>query len=143
VPVPDLADPRPPYLQIADELRRQITTGHYQPGERLPSLPTMTAQYSSASETVRRALRVLRDEGLVATQSTRGTFVLKSAGEPEPDPRLAKLEAALQEAEARLSRHVDSEIAQLRERVEYDEARIEALETASGGEDAVHRWRPG
>jgi GntR family transcriptional regulator len=127
VPVPDLADPRAPYLQIADDLRRKIKEGLYQPGDRLPSLPTMTAEYSSASETVRRALRELRDEGLVATQATRGTFVLKHPGEPEPDPELARLESEIRAAEKRLAQRIDDEVGRLREELEYMQAQVIAL----------------
>jgi DNA-binding GntR family transcriptional regulator len=133
VPVPDLADPRAPYLQIADDLRHQINAGRYQPGDRLPSLPAMSAQYSSASETIRRALAKLRDEGLVATQSTRGTFVLRTPAEPQPSPEITRLETALQEAEARLTRHIDTEIARLREELQYTRAQVMALDERTGG----------
>lgn len=128
--VPDLGDPRAPYLQIADDLRRQIKAGRYQPGERLPSLPTMSATYGSAAETIRRALGKLRDEGLVATQSTRGTFVLRRP--PDPDPGAGEFEPALKAAEERLTRHVDNEIAKLREELEYTQAQVLALGEQAG-----------
>lgn len=127
MPVPDLADPRPPYLQIADDLRKQITSGHYQPGDRLPSLPTMEDTYSCAAATVRHALGVLRDEGMVATQSTRGTFVLRPSPKQDVPPDMSQVEAAVREAEARITRHVDGEIARLREELEYTQAQVEAL----------------
>jgi GntR family transcriptional regulator len=107
VPVPDLADPRAPYLQIADDLRRQIEAGRYQPGDRLPSLPTMQDTYGCAAATVRHALRELRDEGLVATQSTKGTFVLRAEPEPEPDPQFVRLESALRDVLRRLDKVED------------------------------------
>jgi DNA-binding GntR family transcriptional regulator len=90
----------------------------------------MSQEYSSASETVRRALRVLRDEGLVATQATRGTFVLRPPAEAEPSPEFARLEAELREAEDRLTRHINGqgeEIAKLREELEYTQAEVMAL----------------
>jgi len=127
VPVPDLADPRPPYLQIADDLRRKIADGRYKPGDRLPSLPAMSSEYRSASETIRRALAVLRDEGLVATQATRGTFVLRPASEPPPDPDIARLESALEAAEKRLAQRIDDEVGKLREELEYTQAQVIAL----------------
>jgi DNA-binding GntR family transcriptional regulator len=133
VPVPDLADPRAPYLQIAEHLRSQITGGHYQPGDRLPSLPVMTGEYKVSSETVRRALRELRDEGLVATQATRGTFVLKAEPDRQADPVLARLESEIRDTDARLTRRSDeqaAEIARLREELEYTQAQVMAL---SGG----------
>ena len=77
MPVPDYADPRPAYMQIADDLRGQIEAGKYGPGDRLPSNRLMSEQYGVAAETLRQALDVLRGEGLIATQSTRGTFVLR------------------------------------------------------------------
>jgi DNA-binding GntR family transcriptional regulator len=97
VPVPDFGDPRAPYVQIADHLREQIAAGRYQPGDRLPSISALVAEYGSATETVRRALGVLRAQSLVETHSTRGTFVLRPPGEPEPDAAVAKLSAELAE----------------------------------------------
>lgn len=132
MPVPDLGDPRPPYLQIADDLRRQIKAGRYQPGDRLPSLPAMTETYRSAAETVRRALGKLREEGLVATQSTRGTFVLRKPAEPQPGST-GQFEAALGAVEDRLTRHIDGEIAKLREELEYTQAQVMALTEQTGG----------
>jgi GntR family transcriptional regulator len=107
VPVPDVADPRPPYVQIADDLRRQIKAGRYKPGDRLPSNKAMAEEYRSAPETIRRALGALRDEGLTATHSTRGTFVLREASEPEPSPEFVRLLAALQSVEHRLDKIED------------------------------------
>jgi DNA-binding GntR family transcriptional regulator len=114
MPVPDYADPRPAYLQIADDLRGQIEAGKYGPGDRLPSNRLMSEQYGVAAETLRQALDVLRGEGLIATQSTRGTFVLRRPGERTSDgatsaERLEKLEsevADLREGFSRLQAQV-------------------------------------
>ena len=107
MPVPDLADPRPPYLQIADDLRRQIKAGRYKPGDRLPSHKAMAETYQSAPETIRRALGALRDEGLTATQSTKGTFVLREASEPEPNPEFVRLQSVLHDVLERLDKIED------------------------------------
>ena len=85
MPVPDYADPRPAYIQIADDLRGQIEAGKYSPGDRLSSNRLLSEQYGVAAETLRQALDVLRGEGLIATQSTRGTFVLRKSGERPSD----------------------------------------------------------
>jgi DNA-binding GntR family transcriptional regulator len=119
-------------MQIADELRRQIKAGRYQPGDRLPSVATMATEYHSATETVRNALRALRDEGVVATQSTRGTFVLRAPGEAKPDPEVVRLESEIRAAEARLAEHFDGELAKLREELEYTQAQVMALERQQG-----------
>ena len=112
MPVPDLADPRPPYLQIADDLRRQIRDGRFQPGERLPSNKAMADTYQSAPETIRRALSMLRDEGLTATQSTRGTFVLRPVADPQPSPEFVRLAAMLDDVAGRLGK-VEARLAEL------------------------------
>lgn len=112
MPVPDLADPRPPYQQIADDLRRQIRAGRFQPGDRLPSNKAMAETYQSAPETIRRALSVLRDEGLTATQSTRGTFVLRLVADPEPSPEYVRLTEVLDDVVGRLGK-VEARLADL------------------------------
>lgn len=82
--VPDFNDARPVFAQIADDLRQQIKQGDLAVGTRLPSQATLAGHYGVALNTLRTALRELVDEGIVSTQSTRGTFVLKVPGEPEP-----------------------------------------------------------
>lgn len=59
---------RPPitgYQQLADHLRRLVQDGGVRPGQRLPSEAALGQTYGLARETVRRAVRVLRTEGLV------------------------------------------------------------------------------
>jgi GntR family transcriptional regulator len=96
-PVPDYADPRPAYAQIAADIRRKIGSGEYTVGSRLPANRVLTEHYGVAAVTLRQALDVLRAEKLIATQSTRGTFVLKTrADEPIPgDGQLAAVVAEL------------------------------------------------
>ena len=124
-------------MQIADHLRKQIKDGRYRPGDRLPSNKAMAGEYNTSTETVRRALRVLTDNGLIGAHSTLGTFVLRPPSEPEPSPAIAQLESrlqsALQAAEDRLTRHVDNEIAKLREELEYTQAQVMALERQGEG----------
>ena len=68
VTVPDYADPRPPYRQIADDLRGQIKNGRLKPGERVPSNKALSERYSVATATIRSALDELRNEKLIQTQ---------------------------------------------------------------------------
>lgn len=63
------------YRQLADLLRAQIIMADLRPGDRLPSEGALGQTYGVGRETVRRALRVLRDEGLVVTESGYGTRV--------------------------------------------------------------------
>jgi len=72
-------DPRPPFLQLADELRTAIAEGELTAGERLPSTRDLAETYGIATMTVQSAVRVLRDEGLVVAHQGRGTFVQDDA----------------------------------------------------------------
>ncbi|HEX2416661.1 MAG TPA: GntR family transcriptional regulator [Micromonosporaceae bacterium] len=67
--------PMPPHQQIAAHLRDQITAGHYQPGDRLPSIPALTERYGVAKQTVQRAIDQLRLEGTLLTRPGSGTYV--------------------------------------------------------------------
>lgn len=71
----DQRSDRPVYQQIADELRKLITSGEYGPGSRLPSETQLLEQYDVTRITVRRALAVLTTEGLTEAQRGRGVFV--------------------------------------------------------------------
>ncbi len=79
--VPDYADQRPVYVQIAEDLRARIRAGEYAPGAKLPSMQDLSERYHVARETIRQAIDMLRAEKLVAAQSTRGVFVLRDAAE--------------------------------------------------------------
>lgn len=66
---------RPEYLRIAAELRDQITTGRLAPGDRLPTLPELCAEYGVSETTARNAVGLLRGEGLVESRTRAGTVV--------------------------------------------------------------------
>jgi len=66
--------------QVAAELRRAIAEGEARPGERLPPARDLAAVLGVNTNTVLRALRVLRDEGLLDFRRGRGITV---AGTPE------------------------------------------------------------
>lgn len=84
--VPDVNDPRAAYEQIADDLRQQIKDGRIQVGTRLTPQRSLAEHYGVAPGTLRSALDVLTDEGVLSRGSTRGTFVLKMPGEPAASP---------------------------------------------------------
>ncbi|MFM9499372.1 GntR family transcriptional regulator [Streptomyces galilaeus] len=65
----------PRHHDIADDLRRQITTGRIKPGERLPSESGLAGQYQVSTATLRSALAVLQGEGLVEKIHGKGNFV--------------------------------------------------------------------
>ena len=63
------------YQQIADELRTRLDGGEFAPGRLLPSEAELSREYGASRVTVRRALEVLRDDGLVASRQGFGWFV--------------------------------------------------------------------
>ncbi|MEU4873433.1 GntR family transcriptional regulator [Streptomyces sp. NPDC021608] len=65
----------PRHHDIADDLRNQITTGHLNPGERLPSETDLADRYKVSTVTLRSALAVLQGEGLVEKIHGKGNFV--------------------------------------------------------------------
>lgn len=69
--------PLPLYVQIRDNLRRQILDGSYEVHERLPSENEMMNTFGVSRITIRQALRDLHNEGLVFSAQGKGTFVSK------------------------------------------------------------------
>ena len=61
----DRTDPMPLHEQVAAEIRRAIADGEARPGERLPPARDLAAVLDVNRNTVLRALRLLRDEGLL------------------------------------------------------------------------------
>ena len=71
----DHMDPTPLYVQLANILRRMIESGELEPRAPLPSESYLQQEHGVARGTVRMAVRILRDEGLVVTIGGRGSFV--------------------------------------------------------------------
>ena len=61
----DRSDPTLLHEQVAAEIRRAIGDGEAGPGERIPQARDLAAELGVNTNTVLRALRVLRDEGLI------------------------------------------------------------------------------
>jgi GntR family transcriptional regulator len=72
--------PIPRYVQLADLFRQRVDKGEWGPGSTLPSLDELMAQFDVARVTIRQAIALLADEGLVSPQRGRGTFVTEKAG---------------------------------------------------------------
>ena len=61
--------------QIAEIIRQRIASGDYPTGSRLPTESEMVETWEVARTTARRAIALLREEGLVDTVPQRGTYV--------------------------------------------------------------------
>lgn len=76
------------YQQLADALGSEIRSGRIGVGERLPTEAELARQFEVSRHTVREALRLLRDQGLITSRQGQGSRVRSAA------PRLAYVEAA-------------------------------------------------
>jgi DNA-binding GntR family transcriptional regulator len=115
-------DPRPPYQQVADDLRAAITSGALRTGEKLPSGRELAHRYAVALMTIQKALGLLRDEGHVVSYQGRGVFV-RDAGNAGPSPTTASAEFTefmhrIDELRAAMDQAID-QIGQRLDRLEY------------------------
>ena len=108
---PKTNDPRPAYLQVADDLRASISGGTFKPGERLPSGRDLARRYGVAPMTISHALDVLRQEQLVEAYQGRGVFVTNHSASSGPgrsggqqDPAIGSLRADLDGLAKRVAR---------------------------------------
>ncbi|QSY50197.1 MULTISPECIES: winged helix-turn-helix domain-containing protein [Streptomyces] len=113
-------DPRQPFEQVAAVLRREIEQASIAPGQKVGSVRELAARFRVSPTTVQRALRVLRDEGLLMTTG-RGTFARdpKQVGQVPDDVDSVDLSEVLRQL-----RHVTSQVSDLRSRVERLEAEL-------------------
>ncbi|WP_331732312.1 GntR family transcriptional regulator [Streptomyces sp. NBC_00989] len=68
-------DPRPQHRQIAAEMRALILSGDMAPESRLPSVRELMETHGVVNQTVQRALKLLKDEGLISGKAGAGVFV--------------------------------------------------------------------
>lgn len=63
------------YLRVAEDIAARIASGELRPGARLRAERELAEHYEVAYGTIRRAMAVLRERGLIETIHGRGTFV--------------------------------------------------------------------
>jgi GntR family transcriptional regulator len=66
---------QPKYLRIHGDLRGRITTGQWPPGSPLPAQRELADEFGVSIMTLRQALQLLTDEGLIEPRHGSGTFV--------------------------------------------------------------------
>jgi len=80
--------------EVAHRLQEQISLGTYKPGEKLPTEPALMEQYGVGRSSIREAVRILANSGVLRVQQGLGTFVEESAGISEPlSQRLKRADA--------------------------------------------------
>ncbi|WP_256256720.1 GntR family transcriptional regulator [Nonomuraea pusilla] len=77
---PDV-QPSTRYEDVANQLRAAIKAGEFAPDVRLPGEPVLAARFGTARITVRKALELLQQEGLIVVIPSKGRFV---ATKPPP-----------------------------------------------------------
>ncbi len=65
------------YIQVANDIASRIEVGEI--SHKLPAERALAEEYGVAYQTVRHAMKVLRDRGLIITRQGRGTFVAPEA----------------------------------------------------------------
>ncbi|GAA3962000.1 hypothetical protein GCM10023085_50600 [Actinomadura viridis] len=63
------------YVQIANHIEKQIQDGVLTEGAALPAVPALAEEYGVARMTIKRAVEILVERGLVTVLRGRGTFV--------------------------------------------------------------------
>src|SRR3954470_10925318 len=71
----EFTDARPLQVRVADDIRIRIERHEYAPGERLPTLDQLAEQHHWSLAAVRKAVDLLKQQGLVVTVQGRATFV--------------------------------------------------------------------
>lgn len=88
----------PPYISTANYLREAIDSSVYKDGEKLPSYKELAEFFEVAVNTVKAAIKMLHNEGLVVVvQHGKGTFVNKTPNKEQ------KIRSAISAIRQRLS----------------------------------------
>ena len=69
------------YLKISDSIYSYIQMNGLQPGDKLPSEREMSSMLGTSRNSVREALRILEDRGLIYVKTGSGVFIQNPYGE--------------------------------------------------------------
>jgi GntR family transcriptional regulator len=78
----DFRSGQPIYIQIVEQIRRQVASGELKPGDQLPTVRQLAAELRVNFNTVARSYRLLDEAGLISTQQGRGTYIWE---QPSPE----------------------------------------------------------
>ena len=73
----DFRSGMPIYLQIMEQIKRQVASGELQPGDQLPTVRQLATDLRVNFNTIARAYRLLDEAGVISTQHGRGTYILE------------------------------------------------------------------
>lgn len=70
--------------EVADNIKQQISSGQYQTGEKLPIEPELMKHFGVGRSTIREAIKILSNSGMLKVQQGIGTFIQKTTDNNEP-----------------------------------------------------------
>lgn len=70
--------------EVAQRLQQQISLGQYKPGDKLPTEPALMQEFGVGRSTIREAVRILANAGVLRVQQGLGTFVEAISDHAEP-----------------------------------------------------------
>ena len=70
------------YLHVANLMRGRLQSGEWVTGDRLPRLTALAEEFGVANVTIRQAMAILEEEGLIRRRQGQGTFVEKTPPQP-------------------------------------------------------------
>ena len=94
----------PIYLQIVEQVKLSALYGRYQAGDRLPPVRELAVELRINPNTVAKAYRILKDEGIIDSQPGGGNFIARQensiAVKQKEDTLREELKAIITNAEA-------------------------------------------
>ena len=104
----------PIYAQLVEQIKQEIVSGGFPPGQRLPSVRDLAPEAGVNPNTMQRALAELERDGLVYSQRTAGRFVTED-------------KLMIEQAKLGLAREQIQQFLQSMSRLGYEKADIVAL----------------
>ncbi len=75
-----LADPRPLYQQVIEQIQRRVAAGDLRPGDELPSIRQLASELNVSVITTKRAYFELERDGVIVTRQGKGSVVADRPG---------------------------------------------------------------
>lgn len=74
-------DPNLPiYIQVMEEIKKEIFSNHFMPGDKISSVRELALQYSVNPNTIQKALSELERTGIIYSKRTTGRYVSEDEG---------------------------------------------------------------
>ena len=89
--------PKPIYLQIAEQVKKQILTGELEDGFSMPSIRMLAKELQVSVITTKNAYQELEKEGLLTSIQGKGFYVKANHTDALKDKKLEMIEGKLDE----------------------------------------------